>query len=624
MKLKSRLLLILVVIGVVLVWKSVPDWLIMQKPAVDITDLWDCDLDEIKPGTHICLDVTLVWSQVGSSIEQSKTMGVTTSERVTGHYYVLPLCSWDDDNMMYPTPFLLTSLPTSYESTMLTQIEKTENWWESNADFDSVPTCSIHLDGVLNKIPSNMKKQINSNLLSSGESFDEYFVDCMFRPIASPASLGVMALIGFACCIAAGLIFFLSIRAGSGKPTYGAGPNYVPNGVAYTPQTGATDAPVYNGSTGATGSVTGTDAAAGAQTGTQSFASAFGSAPVQGSSNAFGSSPVQGSSSAFGSTPVQGSTPAFGSTPAQGSTTAYGTAPVQGSTPAYGSAPVQGSTPAFGSTPVQGNSSAFGSTPAQGSTPAYGTSPVQGSTSAYGSAPVQNNTPAYGAAAAFSAGKVIEEPDFFGEPPKLNIKTEEEEEAARKAAEAAEKRAAEEEETRKALAAFTAAMQSSRGSTLPLGGDTDIVASQASQGAVLPLGTPASALNSSPAPLNINTTDSPSPMGATAPMGPSGSSPVTVGPYSSGSSAPAQPYSFGSSAPAQSSATAYGSAPAQGSTPLYGSVPAQSSAPVYGTAPVQPAAPAVPDENAPQYADNSDLKSMIGNAFASSNNQQNN
>ena len=82
---KTRLVLFLGIIGIVLVVKSVPDWLVMRKPAIDITDLWDTDLSKMVPGQHVSLDVTLVWEQIGTRVEQSKTMGVTTSEKVSGY-----------------------------------------------------------------------------------------------------------------------------------------------------------------------------------------------------------------------------------------------------------------------------------------------------------------------------------------------------------------------------------------------------------------------------------------------------------------------------------------------------------------------------------------------------------
>ncbi|MBR6156426.1 MAG: hypothetical protein IKQ27_05655, partial [Lachnospiraceae bacterium] len=217
MKLKTRLFIALVTIGVVLTVMGVRDWICLSKPVKDITDLWDYDYSKLKAGDHICLDVTLVWDQIGSHIEQHKTYGVTTSERETGRYYLIPFCQEEDEDFIYPTPFLLTSIPSRYNDAMDSQIKKFDAWWETDEDFDTVPTSSMHFDGKLVKIPNDLRKQIEENFLDPGERLEDYMLPVMFEPIINPGAAKGTTVAGIICLLISGVIVFVMFKGKSGN-----------------------------------------------------------------------------------------------------------------------------------------------------------------------------------------------------------------------------------------------------------------------------------------------------------------------------------------------------------------------------------------------------------------------
>ncbi len=235
MKLKWRLVLVLGILGVVFTFNGVPDWICLNKPANDITELWDVDYTDLKIGDHVCMDITLVWDQIGTQVEQSKTFGVTTSEKETGRYYLLPFCQEEDDGYIYPTPYLLARVGSSMNSIMDSQIAKTESWWETEEDFDTVPTCSIHLDGKLEKLPRDVRKQLESSL-DPEERLEDYMLPMLFVPIAAPGAVKAISLIGIVCLMATlAILAFILKSASEAKPAPFGGmprnpnPDYAPH-----------------------------------------------------------------------------------------------------------------------------------------------------------------------------------------------------------------------------------------------------------------------------------------------------------------------------------------------------------------------------------------------------------
>ena len=732
MKLKTRLFIALATIGVVLTFLGIRDWMCLSKPVKDITNLWDYDYSNLKAGDHICFDVTLVWDQIGSQVEQSKTYGVTTSERETGRYYVIPFCQDEDKDYIYPTPFLLAKIPSSFNSAMDSQISKSDDWWATDEDFTTIPTSTMHFDGKLVKIPNDLRKEIESKVYP-GEDLEDYMLPVMFEPIMAPGAVKGMTIAGIICLLITGGILFVMFRNKSGDQTalYGA-PKATNAG--FVPQSGNAGSTGFGAPQAQNGTINNVDPYAGGQPqNTQSnFGGAFGGQQPQNMQGSFGTSmggqPTQNASgnmgAAFGGQQpqnMQGSigTP-MGGQPTQNASGNMGAAfggqqpqNMQGSfgTP-MGGQPTQNAAgnmgAAFGSPQPQNVQGGFGSAianpqtqgaalggfaaatqsvqplgptqslgsqptgpavstgsfpgtgigshaPAQEPASIFGNAPKQEPASILGNTPVQNPAVPIGNAPTQNAGSTdgdITVRNIFGE---IDVEATEK---ARKEKEEAEKTRKEEEARAELLKAM--AYASSHPAVLPLGGGATAV-QQSSQAATLPLGVSPTEVSSGPAsnapatqtenvPDNSVTTQQPTPSsigGSGAPTQQNNNplyanapaqqpAPSQVG----GSSAPTQqnnnPLYANTQAqqPVQSPVGGNSAPTQQNNNPLYASTPAQQPAPfpvsgnsvtqqnnnpLYGGTPAQPEKPENGNENAPLYADNTEMKKVFSGAFGNNN-----
>ena len=321
MSFKWKLIVAIAALGIGLCVASIPDWICLKKDPKDITELWDADYSDIKVGDHVCMDVTLVWDQIGSQISQEKTFGVTTSEKETGRYYLFPFCQDIEGGLIYPTPYLMARIPTKYNSVLDTQISKTQSWWESDGDFDSVPTSSIHLDGKIQKIPGDVRKQLVASL-DSGEVLEDYMLPVLFVPILVPEAVQPAAIAGILLVMVSLVAVFLMLRGAAGsKPTplYGGAPKTPDYGRGSSAGTG------FAGSQANTaGNMS--SAFAGGQAGTTGSAFAGGQAGTTGSAFAGPQQGVPGSMGFAGGQPGPAGTGFAGGQAAPGGpTTASGT-----------------------------------------------------------------------------------------------------------------------------------------------------------------------------------------------------------------------------------------------------------------------------------------------------------
>ena len=735
MKLKTRLFIALVTIGVVLTFLGIRDWMCLSKPVKDITNLWDYDYSNLKAGDHICLDVTLVWDQIGSQIEQSKTYGVTTSERETGRYYVIPFCQDEDKDYIYPTPFLLAKIPSSFNSAMDSQISKSDDWWATDEDFTTIPTSTMHFDGKLVKIPNDLRKEIESKVYP-GEDLEDYMLPVMFEPIMAPGAVKGMTIAGIICLLITGGILFVMFRNKSGDQTalYGA-PKATNAG--FVPQSGNAGSTGFGAPQAQNGIVNNVDPYAGGQPqNTQSnfggsfggpqpqnaqmnFASAFGT-PQQNAQGSFGmpmgGQPIQNAGgnmgtafggqqpqnmqggfgtpmggqptqnaagnmgAAFGSPQQQNVQGGFGSAIANpqtqgaalggfaaatqsvqplGPTQSLGSqptgpsvstgsfpgtgigshAPAQEPASIFGSEPKQEPVSIFGNEPKQEPASILGNEPKQEPVSILGNEPKQEPASIFGNAPKQEpasilgNTPGQnpavpiGNAPTQNAGSTdgdITVRNIFGE---IDVEATEK---ARKEKEEAEKARKEEEARAELLKAM--AYASSHPAVLPLGGGAAAV-QQSSQAATLPLGVSPTEVSSGPAsnapatqtenvPDNSVTTQqsTPSSIGGSGAPTQQNNNPLYA---NTPAQQPVQSPVGGNSAPTQQNNNPlYASTPAQqpAPSPVSGnSVTQQNNNPLYGGTPAQPEKPENGNENAPLYADNTEMKKVFSGAFGNNN-----
>lgn len=211
MNTKLRLMIVLGILGLVLTYMGGSDWIVLSKPAKDITELWEVDYHDLKAGDHVCFDVNLVWDQIGSETTTNKTYGVTTSERESARYYLLPFCRDKDDEFIYPSPFLMVKLGGQYNDLMSEQISKTDEWWYGNGDLADIPTTSIHIDGKLVKMPNDIRKQIKATL-DAGEDIEDYMIPVIFQKISAPGAVKGMTIVGIVLIMAFLVILFFVIK----------------------------------------------------------------------------------------------------------------------------------------------------------------------------------------------------------------------------------------------------------------------------------------------------------------------------------------------------------------------------------------------------------------------------
>ncbi len=563
MNVKLRLMIVLGILGLVLTYMGGRDWIVLSKPAKDITELWEVDYHDLKAGDHVCFDVNLVWDQIGSETTTSKTYGVTTSERESARYYLLPFCRDREDGYLYPTPYLMVKLGSQYNSLMSTQISKTDEWWSGNGDYSSIPSTSIHMDGKLVKMPNDIRKQLKATL-EAGEDIEDYMIPVIFERIAAQGAVKGMTIAGIVMIMCFLVMLFFVIK---GSATAVQQP--IP-GVRRDPF-------VPQGGTPGTG-MQGNFGSAFAQQGApqQSFGTGN-TAPQQ--SGAFGagngsqqSVTKQGTGASPYSTATLETTQipyipgiSLGPDPSKRDPSVGGAGAAPSQTP--------GSTAPLGPSSSQGPRP-LGPSSSQGPQPLGPSSILDGSQSE--SASILGNTPAPAVSPLSSAVK-----ESAAEAPAAGNKEEKKDEQGLSEEEAAQLRAM--------------AFATSRPAVLPLGGGGANVQAT-SQPATLPLGV-------SPTTVSNHNFDIPVPQSESEENKASTQSPMGASPlYGTG---PAQQPK--SAAPTQQSP--------MGASPLYGTAPAAPAA----AKPDQPEE----DENAPLYADNTEMKKVFKGAFANSNNNNN-
>ena len=221
---KFRIFFIVLVVGIMLTVISVPDAISLMKPANDISQLWVTDPTVLKAGDHVCLDISLISDSPFSSVETTKVYGVTTSERETDRYYYIPYIR-SNATQIYANTFLVAKISSEYNATMTKQIDASNKWWEDpNATFDDIPTTTFHFDGILKKMPKDLKTQIDGTLPAG-----VHVEPLLFTPVAVPTAAYVTSAIGLLCLIVSIIVIVLVIKSAKQTPalapTAGAG-NY--------------------------------------------------------------------------------------------------------------------------------------------------------------------------------------------------------------------------------------------------------------------------------------------------------------------------------------------------------------------------------------------------------------
>ena len=212
---KFRICFIVLVVGIMLTVMSVPDAISLMKPAKDISQLWVTDPTILKVGEHVCLDISLISDSPFSSVETTKVYGITTSERETDRYYYIPYIR-SNATQIYANTFLVAKISSEYNAAMTKQIDASDKWWEDpNATFDDIPTTTSHFDGILKKMPKDLKTQIDANLPAG-----VHVEPLLFTPIEFPEAAYVMSGVGLLCLIVSIIVIVLTIKSIKEAPSF--------------------------------------------------------------------------------------------------------------------------------------------------------------------------------------------------------------------------------------------------------------------------------------------------------------------------------------------------------------------------------------------------------------------
>ncbi|MBR3103984.1 MAG: hypothetical protein IKH46_09210 [Lachnospiraceae bacterium] len=210
---KFRIFFIVLVVGIMLTVISVPDAISLLKPAKDISQLWVTDPSILKTGDHVCLDISLISDSPFSNIETTQVYGITTSERETARYYYIPFIR-SNATQVYANSFVVAKIAASYNSAMTKQVDASNAWWDDpDADFDDIPTTSFHFDGILQKMPKNLKTEID-NTLPAGVHVEPF----LFEPIAHPEAAYVLSGVGLLCVIVSIIVLVTVVKTAKQTP----------------------------------------------------------------------------------------------------------------------------------------------------------------------------------------------------------------------------------------------------------------------------------------------------------------------------------------------------------------------------------------------------------------------
>ncbi len=212
---KFRISFIILVVGIMLTVISVPDALSLLKPAKDISQLWVTDPSTLKTGDHVCLNISLISDSPFSSIETTKVYGITTSERETARFYYVPFIR-SNATQVYANSFVVTKIASRYISAINKQVEASNKWWDDeNATFDDIPNTTFHFDGILKKIPKDLKTQIDGTL-PAGVHVEPF----LFEPIERPEVAYITSGLGLLCLIISIIFIVMTIKSAKERPAF--------------------------------------------------------------------------------------------------------------------------------------------------------------------------------------------------------------------------------------------------------------------------------------------------------------------------------------------------------------------------------------------------------------------
>ncbi|MCR4584880.1 MAG: hypothetical protein K5686_04075 [Lachnospiraceae bacterium] len=397
MSFKTRLFLMLLVMGLVFTVLGVKDMIILSKDPIEVMDE---DPEDLNAGDHVILDVSAVFPPAISVTETRKTMGVTTSSKESNRYYCIPYLHTVKEGGLkivtpYPDMLIFVKVGSNYFDKMENAYEKTvewmDQWYEINdsgkdlSRLTAPPATGIRFEGSLKK----MNKESLGYAIEYAEELEDFMwateagksysaedsvVPYYIEPIMVKSAPPIMTLIGLALLIVPGIMIFLYFKQKKEEQAMVQAISRSVSRETYGPGTGDENLAKNN-------NVSSMVKGAFAQPGANPQAMG-GAAPMSGAAQPFGgAAPMSGAAQPFGgAAPMGGAAQPFGgAAPMSGSAQPMG-AQSMGAAQAYG-AGTAGSAKPMGAASTAGSPYAA---PAQGTVSAGSpyAAPAQGTISA--------------------------------------------------------------------------------------------------------------------------------------------------------------------------------------------------------------------------------------------------
>ena len=427
MKVKSRLIFFMLILGAVLTFMGVKDLLVLWKEPVDVLNE---DPSELENGMHVHTTVDLVWDQFIEETSYRTAYGIKVSaEEESARYYALPYLKAENGMIMLDQLIgIRVSVNHPACRTLETILDETNDWWFDETGKVDYGYTTLEVDGKLREMTEEEQGYLIDYITMDGTISRSEAMEYMVPYVILVENLNAaypMTAIGLIILLIPILIIVVvkikekrTAAMMYGRPHETAKPEgtyYEPDDITMAPAaygsmtygTNTYGQNTYGQNTyGSTESVQNSYSAYG-NTGTvQNAAPIYGTTGVTQNANpVYGNAGVsQNANSVYGNTGVtQNANPVYGNTGVtQNTNPQYGnTGVTQNANPLYGNTGVtQNANPLYGNTGVTQNAnSLYGNTGVtQNANPLYGNADTaQNANPLYGNAGIaQNANPLYG------------------------------------------------------------------------------------------------------------------------------------------------------------------------------------------------------------------------------------
>jgi len=225
--------IIIIVIGLMLFVMGGKDLLVLRKDPIDVME---ANPAKLKAGDHVIVNVSLVWDEVISVTETTKTYGVTTSSRESDRYYALPYLyeatvDGETFEVAEAEQFILLKMSSNYFDKMTRAMDNTNEWydkfWEV-ADYDTFtpsmlppkPAAILTIEGQLSKLKSEEMGYARDYIEWLGyettddfPTLESYIVPYYIDPIPNPGACVGLTIAGAAILLVGILVLVFKIRS---------------------------------------------------------------------------------------------------------------------------------------------------------------------------------------------------------------------------------------------------------------------------------------------------------------------------------------------------------------------------------------------------------------------------